>query len=166
MNITDSAPGKEHHPSDAVERHAHSREAGRGGGALEGDSPLSGAATIKNMVRAGILTASQCATYDAVKEKVLEVSGWKDGFPAQLVTSMATGLVTTTVTAPVDTIKSRVFVGELASPITPPGGNVQVYDAYSYFPTASLLFMSRARQVPECLVWQDSDARGWMGWSP
>ena len=42
----------------------------------------------------------------------MDLTGWSDSFGAQLTTSMATGLVTTTATAPVDIVKSRVFVGE------------------------------------------------------
>lgn len=60
-----------------------------------------------------MLTASQCATYDMVKAKVMAATGWEDKFEAQLATSMVTGIVTTTATSPVDMIKSRIFVGEI-----------------------------------------------------
>ena len=59
-----------------------------------------------------VLTASQCATYDAVKVRILLATEWQDGVAAQLATSMVTGIVTTTAAAPVDLVKSRIFAGE------------------------------------------------------
>lgn len=58
------------------------------------------------------MTASQCATYDTVKAQVIRRTGWDDSSAAQLATSVVTGVVTTTATAPVDMLKSRMFVGE------------------------------------------------------
>uniref|UniRef100_A0A7S1SWZ6 Mitochondrial carrier protein n=1 Tax=Tetraselmis chuii TaxID=63592 RepID=A0A7S1SWZ6_9CHLO len=66
--------------------------------------------TVPSAIRAGVLTAAQCATYDVTKRKMIAMTGWGDNMGTQLLTSMATGLITTTATAPVDTIKSRVFV--------------------------------------------------------
>ena len=59
-----------------------------------------------------MLTASQCATYDITKDQIIAATGWQDGFGSQLATSLLTGVVTTTATAPVDVVKSRIFVGE------------------------------------------------------
>ena len=66
-----------------------------------------------------VLTASQCATYDAVKARILLATKWQDGVAAQLATSMVTGIVTTTASAPVDLVKSRIFAGERCLMIPP-----------------------------------------------
>jgi hypothetical protein len=63
--------------------------------------------------RAAVLTASQCATYDEIKQAIIRVTGAKDSFPTHIASSMVTGLVTTTATAPVDVIKTHMFVGML-----------------------------------------------------
>ena len=63
--------------------------------------------------RAAVLTASQCATYDEIKQAIMKVTGTGDHFGTHLAASMVTGLVTTTATAPVDVIKTHMFVGEL-----------------------------------------------------
>jgi len=76
--------------------------------------------TVPSAVRAGVLTAAQCATYDSTKRQLIAATGWGDNISTQLLTSMATGLITTTATAPVDTIKSRVFVEGAAG-----GGSTQ-----------------------------------------
>lgn len=62
-----------------------------------------------SMIRAALLTAAQCATYDEVK-LVLRRQGWQDDLNTHLVVSGIAGLVTTTVTAPVDMVKTNVFV--------------------------------------------------------
>ena len=62
-------------------------------------------------MRAAILTASQCVTYDEAKSHVKAVFGWGgDEFRTHLLASMLGGLVTTTVTSPVDVIKTKMFV--------------------------------------------------------
>jgi solute carrier family 25 uncoupling protein 8/9 len=58
-------------------------------------------------VRASVLTASQCATYDEVKARLLALTGWGDGVASHLACSLVTGLVTTTATNPVDVVKVR-----------------------------------------------------------
>eukprot|EP00195_Chlamydomonas_chlamydogama_P006491 CAMPEP_0202901760 /NCGR_PEP_ID=MMETSP1392-20130828/14521_1 /ASSEMBLY_ACC=CAM_ASM_000868 /TAXON_ID=225041 /ORGANISM="Chlamydomonas chlamydogama, Strain SAG 11-48b" /LENGTH=313 /DNA_ID=CAMNT_0049588371 /DNA_START=335 /DNA_END=1276 /DNA_ORIENTATION=+ len=63
------------------------------------------------LVRSAILTAAQCATYDEVKRAVMQQTGWKDSIELHLVSSMIAGLVTTTITNPLDVIKTRMFVG-------------------------------------------------------
>ena len=62
--------------------------------------------------RAAVLTASQCATYDEVKQTLIKFTGAGDNFGTHLASSMITGLVTTTATAPVDVIKTHMFVGK------------------------------------------------------
>lgn len=63
------------------------------------------------LIRSSILTASQCATYDEVKRRVVQYSGLKDGLHVHLSSSMIAGLVTTTITNPIDVIKTRMFTG-------------------------------------------------------
>eukprot|EP00775_Hariotina_reticulata_P008029 gene8029-8225_t len=63
------------------------------------------------VVRAAVLTASQCATYDEVKGRVMAVTGWRDTASTHLATAMITGLVSTTATNPVDVVKTFMFVG-------------------------------------------------------
>lgn len=65
--------------------------------------------------RAAVLTASQCATYDEIKQAIMRVTGLGDHFGTHLSASMVTGLVTTTATAPVDVIKTHMFVGKALS---------------------------------------------------
>eukprot|EP01025_Chloroclados_australasicus_P031008 TRINITY_DN3127_c0_g3_i2.p1 TRINITY_DN3127_c0_g3~~TRINITY_DN3127_c0_g3_i2.p1 ORF type:complete len:469 (-),score=30.72 TRINITY_DN3127_c0_g3_i2:490-1896(-) len=75
--------------------------------------------TIPSSTRAAVLTASQCATYDEVKGLVKRVSGMEESLNMHLLCSMITGVVTTTATAPVDMVKTHMFVGgnKFASPI-------------------------------------------------
>lgn len=61
--------------------------------------------------RAAVLTASQCATYDEIKQVIMKVTGMGNHFGTHISASMVTGLVTTTATAPVDVIKTHMFVG-------------------------------------------------------
>lgn len=58
------------------------------------------------------MTAAQCATYDEVKRAVMRETGWTDQMAVtHLLSSMIAGLVTTTITNPIDVIKTRMFVG-------------------------------------------------------
>lgn len=50
-----------------------------------------------------------------VKRVVVKATGWSDGVALHLTSSMIAGLVTTTITNPIDVIKTRMFVGESAS---------------------------------------------------
>jgi solute carrier family 25 (mitochondrial uncoupling protein), member 8/9 len=66
--------------------------------------------TVPSMVRASLLTASQCATYDVVKRELIAVtSAAEDSVATQLSAGAVTGLITTTVTAPADVLKTRMF---------------------------------------------------------
>lgn len=67
--------------------------------------------TVPSATRAAVLTASQCATYDEIKTLYMRYTGAKDSFMTHLASSMVTGLVTTTATAPVDVIKTNMFMG-------------------------------------------------------
>lgn len=66
---------------------------------------------LPGLVRSAVLTAAQCATYDEIKQIVLLTTGWHDGPHTHLTSSMIAGLVTTTITNPLDVIKTRMFVG-------------------------------------------------------
>jgi solute carrier family 25 (mitochondrial uncoupling protein), member 8/9 len=68
--------------------------------------------TMPGMTRAALLTASQCATYDVIKRQVMCHSGQEDTAAAQIVSGAITGLVTTTVTAPADVLKTRMYCAD------------------------------------------------------
>ncbi|MDB9925294.1 solute carrier family 25 protein [bacterium] len=64
-----------------------------------------------SVTRSAILTASQCAAYDEAKRLVKRFSsGSDDDLLTHLQASMLTGLVTTTVTNPVDMIKTQIYL--------------------------------------------------------
>lgn len=63
------------------------------------------------LVRASMLTATQCATYDETKRAVMRVTQWRDGVPTHLASSVITGVAATTVTNPVDVVKTIMFAG-------------------------------------------------------
>ena len=62
-------------------------------------------------VRAAALTGTQCASYDAAKQAWMARTKMGDTPVTHLGASMITGLATTTITAPVDLIKTNMFVG-------------------------------------------------------
>ncbi len=64
-------------------------------------------------IRAAALTATQCASYDLAKQWWMRQTGMRDNVCTHLGASMLTGLATTTITAPVDLVKTNMFVGEL-----------------------------------------------------
>ncbi|KAG1659971.1 hypothetical protein FOA52_010604 [Chlamydomonas sp. UWO 241] len=63
------------------------------------------------LVRSSILTAAQCATYDEIKKTVRTYTGLHDGVTLHLSSSLLAGLITTTITNPVDVVKTRMFMG-------------------------------------------------------
>lgn len=84
--------------------------------------------------RAAVLTASQCATYDSIKQFLLTgirpatasvassfgfdgayIDNMGDGFKTHFTASMVTGIVSTTLTNPVDVVKTRMFCSKGAS---------------------------------------------------
>ena len=67
------------------------------------------------MTRSAVLTASQCATYDEVKKGFMAATGASDGLGTHFCASMLTGLVTTTVTNPVDMIKTQLYMDKSGS---------------------------------------------------
>ncbi|KAK9071520.1 hypothetical protein SSX86_010089 [Deinandra increscens subsp. villosa] len=59
--------------------------------------------------RAMLVTASQLASYDQIKETILEKGVMKDGLGTHVTASFAAGFVASVVTNPVDVIKTRVM---------------------------------------------------------
>jgi len=62
-----------------------------------------------NSMRAALMTASQLASYDAIKGALLTHTGMTDGSGTHFAASLAAGFVATTVCSPVDVIKTRVM---------------------------------------------------------
>ncbi|WOG84477.1 hypothetical protein DCAR_0103660 [Daucus carota subsp. sativus] len=59
--------------------------------------------------RAMLVTASQLASYDQIKESILDNNLMKDGLGTHVTASFAAGFVASVVTNPVDVIKTRVM---------------------------------------------------------
>jgi len=66
--------------------------------------------TTPSMIRAALLTAAQCATYDEVKTFFTRSLQWDDTITTHLAVSGVAGLVTTTVIAPADMVKTHMFM--------------------------------------------------------
>jgi len=62
------------------------------------------------MSRAALVTACQCATYDEIKRAVVRYSGWGESLVTHLTSSTLAGLIATTITNPIDVVKTVVFV--------------------------------------------------------
>ncbi|BDA51103.1 probable mitochondrial uncoupling protein 2 [Coccomyxa sp. Obi] len=65
--------------------------------------------TMPSAVRGTLLTASQCATYDDTKRLWMRTTGWRDGLGTHVGVSMITGLAATTITQPVDMVKTHMY---------------------------------------------------------
>ncbi|CAH2061509.1 unnamed protein product [Thlaspi arvense] len=70
--------------------------------------------------RAMLVTASQLATYDSVKETILEKGLMKDGLVTHVASSFAAGFVASVASNPVDVIKTRVMNMKVVAGKTPP----------------------------------------------
>lgn len=70
--------------------------------------------------RAMIVTASQLATYDQVKEMILEKGVMKDGLGTHVTASFAAGFVASVASNPVDVIKTRVMNMKVEAGRDPP----------------------------------------------
>lgn len=68
------------------------------------------AGSVPGIIRSCLLTASQCATYDEVKNTLISKAEFKDGVLLHLMASMTSGILTTTVTNPIDVVKTHMFV--------------------------------------------------------
>ena len=60
-------------------------------------------------VRAIIITASQFAFYDQIKEEIIERKILQDGFPAHFVSAFCAGFVSSVTSNPVDVVKTRLM---------------------------------------------------------
>jgi len=66
--------------------------------------------TAPSMQRSAVLTASQLATYDQIKQLLARHTGASPAaLPTMLTASMLAGLVTTTTTSPFDVVKTRAM---------------------------------------------------------
>ncbi|KAF5739778.1 hypothetical protein HS088_TW12G00988 [Tripterygium wilfordii] len=70
--------------------------------------------------RAMIVTASQLATYDQVKESILEKGVMADGLGTHVTASFAAGFVAAVASNPVDVIKTRVMNMKVEPGMAPP----------------------------------------------
>ncbi|TPX38374.1 hypothetical protein SmJEL517_g00193 [Synchytrium microbalum] len=65
-----------------------------------------------NVTRGVLMTASQVATYDAIKQGLLATPYFKENIVTHFTASTLAGLIATTVTSPIDVIKTRVMSGK------------------------------------------------------
>ncbi|CAN7059958.1 hypothetical protein IGI04_015919 [Brassica rapa subsp. trilocularis] len=70
--------------------------------------------------RAMLVTASQLATYDSVKETILEKGLMRDGLGTHVTSSFAAGFVASVASNPVDVIKTRVMNMKVVAGTPPP----------------------------------------------
>lgn len=64
---------------------------------------------LPNSLRAMLMTASQLASYDAIKHALLANTPMKDNLVTHFTASVAAGFIATTICSPVDVIKTRVM---------------------------------------------------------
>ncbi|RSM12434.1 hypothetical protein BHE90_003599 [Fusarium euwallaceae] len=62
-----------------------------------------------NAIRAGAMTGCQLASYDGIKQSLVDNFSLKDGAPTQLLASLLAGLIATTICSPIDVIKTRTM---------------------------------------------------------
>lgn len=67
---------------------------------------------LPNSSRAAAQTAGQLASYDAVKNMLMDYAAMGDTLTAQLLSSFLAGLIATTVTNPIDVVKTRMMSSE------------------------------------------------------
>ena len=65
---------------------------------------------VPSLLRSSLLTASQCAVYDESKRVITRRIQMEEGVTLHVLASLLSGLVTTTITNPLDVIKTRMFV--------------------------------------------------------
>nr|AAM63236.1 putative mitochondrial dicarboxylate carrier protein [Arabidopsis thaliana] len=70
--------------------------------------------------RAMLVTSSQLASYDSVKETILEKGLLKDGLGTHVLASFAAGFVASVASNPVDVIKTRVMNMKVVAGVAPP----------------------------------------------
>ncbi|TPX45825.1 hypothetical protein SeMB42_g03776 [Synchytrium endobioticum] len=62
-----------------------------------------------NVTRGVLMTASQVATYDAIKQSLLDTPYFNDNITTHFMSSTLAGFIATTVTSPIDVIKTRLM---------------------------------------------------------
>ncbi|CAH1437013.1 mitochondrial uncoupling protein 5 [Lactuca sativa] len=70
--------------------------------------------------RAMLVTASQLASYDQIKETILDKGVMEDGFGTHVTASFAAGFIASVVTNPIDVIKTRVMNMKVEAGEAPP----------------------------------------------
>lgn len=70
--------------------------------------------------RAMIVTASQLATYDQVKEGILNSGAMRDGLGTHVTASFAAGIVAAVASNPIDVVKTRVMNMKVGDGMKPP----------------------------------------------
>ena len=65
---------------------------------------------VPSLLRSSLLTASQCAVYDESKRMITHHIQVEEGVKLHVSASLLSGLITTTITNPLDVIKTRMFV--------------------------------------------------------
>ena len=70
--------------------------------------------------RSALLTVSQVVPYGKAKAALMDVGGLRDGPVCHVAASSLAGLVTTTVTAPVDVLKTRIMNATTGSTVSGP----------------------------------------------
>jgi solute carrier family 25 uncoupling protein 8/9 len=70
--------------------------------------------SVPGMVRSSVLTASQCATYEEVKKTLAQNFNMTESLSLHFSSSMIAGFVTTTITNPIDVIKTNMYVQKTA----------------------------------------------------
>ncbi|KAJ3103200.1 hypothetical protein HDU97_010333 [Phlyctochytrium planicorne] len=65
-----------------------------------------------NIQRAILMTASQVASYDIIKQNMLATGAFKDNLITHFGASLSAGLIATTVCSPIDVLKTRIMAAE------------------------------------------------------
>ncbi|KAI8849285.1 mitochondrial dicarboxylate carrier [Chytridium lagenaria] len=64
-----------------------------------------------------LMTASQVASYDIIKQQMLATSFFKDNLITHFGASLSAGLIATTVCSPIDVLKTRIMTAQGMAPI-------------------------------------------------
>jgi solute carrier family 25 uncoupling protein 8/9 len=105
-------------PAGAVRKYTSSLGAYRSIAQQEGVRAL-WTGVVPNMMRNSVMNAAELATYDQIKEAILETKLLPDGIPTQLASSLSAGFVAVCIGSPVDVVKSRMMgaAGAFSGPI-------------------------------------------------
>ena len=118
-----------------------------------------------SMLRSAILTASQCVTY----ERFRSILGGEDTLQTQVLASGISGLVSTTVTNPVDVIKTRLYSmrihGEHATLADSALSLAREEGIRGFLKGFWTTFIRLAPQTVLIFVFKDQFLSLWIGWS-